>query len=55
MRNAEPVLAIIHDRGTERPLWERRMAARRRKTLAVCHRCHTGIHHGRPVRHQVKE
>jgi len=26
------------------------MAARRRKTLVVCHFCHTAIHHGRPTR-----
>jgi group II intron reverse transcriptase/maturase len=32
---------------TGRSRWERLMAARRRKTLVVCHRCHTAIHNGR--------
>lgn len=31
----------------ERPLWVKRMAARRRKTLVVCHRCHHDIHRDR--------
>ena len=26
--------------------WERIMIAKRRKTLALCHECHMGIHHG---------
>jgi hypothetical protein len=35
---------------TERPLWVKIMAARRRKTLVVCHSCHADIHAGRPQR-----
>jgi len=31
----------------ERPLWVKRMAARRRKTLVVCDRCHQDIHRDR--------
>ena len=31
----------------ERPLWVKRMAARRRKTLVVCNRCHQDIHRDR--------
>ena len=31
---------------SERPLWARLMAARRRKTLVLCRRCHVGIHAG---------
>ena len=34
----------------EKPLWVRVMAARRRKTLVVCHVCHGAIHDGRPTR-----
>jgi hypothetical protein len=30
----------------ERPLWAKLMAARRRKTLVLCHRCHVGVHAG---------
>ena len=32
---------------TGRSRWERIMAARRRKTLVVCERCHATIHAGR--------
>jgi len=32
----------------EKPRWAQVMAARRRKTLVVCQRCHVGIHAGRP-------
>ncbi len=32
----------------ERPAWARRMAARRRKTLVVCRKCHEAIHKGEP-------
>ena len=32
---------------TEMPRWAREMAARRRKTLLVCRKCHTDIHAGR--------
>ena len=31
----------------ERPLWIKRMAARRRKSLVVCNRCHQDIHRDR--------
>jgi len=30
----------------EKPLWMKTMAARRRKTLVVCHNCHWDIHRG---------
>jgi group II intron reverse transcriptase/maturase len=36
--------------GGEKPLWVQMMAARRRKTLVVCHDCHVDIHAGRPFR-----
>ena len=32
-----------------KPAWVQRMAARQRKTLAVCHPCHTAIHLGQPL------
>ena len=35
----------------ELPRWKQEMAARQRKTLAVCHACHTAIHADRPPRH----
>jgi hypothetical protein len=31
---------------SERPLWAKLMAARRRKTLVLCHRCHVDVHAG---------
>lgn len=31
----------------EPPFWKVIMSARKRKTLVVCHRCHTAIHNGR--------
>jgi len=34
----------------EKPLWIKRMASRRRKTLVVCLRCHEDIHWERPQR-----
>jgi hypothetical protein len=34
----------------EKPKWMQIMAARKRKTLVVCARCHDDIHAGRPVR-----
>lgn len=38
-------LADLHRPGRrEKPLWVRRMAARHRKTLVVCHHCHEAIH-----------
>jgi hypothetical protein len=33
----------------EKPLWVRRMAARRRKTLVTCQRCHEAMHRERPA------
>ena len=32
---------------SEKPEWARQMAARRRKTLVVCQKCHHDIHYGR--------
>jgi group II intron reverse transcriptase/maturase len=32
-----------------KPEWAKRMIALRRKTLVVCHRCHTDIHAGKPI------
>jgi hypothetical protein len=37
----------------EKPLWVRRMAARRRKTLVTCQKYHEEIHYARPSRHAV--
>jgi group II intron reverse transcriptase/maturase len=34
----------------EIPIWKQVMISRRRKTLIVCHYCHTAIHAGRPTR-----
>jgi len=39
----------------EKPRWMQMMAARRRKTLVVCQRCHTAIHAGKPVRQPKTE
>ncbi|BCL78878.1 hypothetical protein ccbrp13_13430 [Ktedonobacteria bacterium brp13] len=40
--------------GREKPQWVQIMAARRRKTLVLCHTCHGDIQHGRPPRrHKV--
>jgi Type II intron maturase len=36
----------------EKPLWVKRMAARRRKTLVVCQKCHEEIHLERSSRHE---
>jgi Type II intron maturase len=36
--------------GREKPQWVQIMAARRRKTLVLCHTCHCDIQHGRPPR-----
>jgi hypothetical protein len=38
---------------TERPAWVSVMAARRRKTLIVCQRCHADIHAGRADGHRT--
>ena len=37
----------------EKPLWQKRMVARRRKTLVVCHQCHGAIHSGHPSKPAV--
>ena len=37
----------------EQPLWVRRMASRRRKTLVLCQKCHEEIHRERPSRPKV--
>src|SRR3954447_801307 len=34
----------------EIPIWKQVMISQRRKTLIVCHYCHTAIHAGRPTR-----
>jgi hypothetical protein len=34
----------------DKPPWIQVMATRQRKTLVVCHACHTAIHGGRPTR-----
>jgi PHP family Zn ribbon phosphoesterase len=39
--------------GREKPQWVKRMAARRRKTLVLCHTCHMDLHAGRPLRQKV--
>jgi hypothetical protein len=45
MQSAEAVLEIIRKRGRQGlPL----MAARRRKTMALCVECHDDLHAGRP-------
>jgi Type II intron maturase len=36
----------------EKPLWVKRMASRRRKTLVVCQKCHEEIHRERTSRHK---
>jgi group II intron reverse transcriptase/maturase len=38
----------------EKPLWVKRMASRRRKTLVVCQRCHEEIHRERPQRRKKR-
>ena len=38
-----------------KPNWVKRMAARCRKTLVVCRRCHEAIHHGRPHGEKFKK
>jgi group II intron reverse transcriptase/maturase len=35
--------------GREKPEWVKRMAARRRKTLVLCRKCHLDLHAGRPL------
>jgi Type II intron maturase/Reverse transcriptase (RNA-dependent DNA polymerase) len=41
---------LEHYDGREKPLWVQIMAARRRKTLVLCHACHVDIQHGHPSR-----
>ena len=48
-------LADLEKGGRERPRWVKIMAARRRKTLVVCHLCHQAIHTGQPTRRRVAE
>jgi group II intron reverse transcriptase/maturase len=43
-------LADLKRGNKEVPRWVETMAARRRKTLVVCHRCHRDIHAGRPTK-----
>ena len=38
--------------GRSKPEWVRRMAVRKRKTLALCRTCHEDITYGRPLRRQ---
>jgi len=40
-------LADLRRHGRNKPAWVERMAARRRKTLVVCQRCHHAIQYGR--------
>jgi hypothetical protein len=39
--------------GRKKPYWVKIMAARRRKTLVLCHTCHMDLHAGRPLRRKV--
>lgn len=39
--------------GREKPSWVKIMAARRRKTLVLCHACHMDLHAGRPLKQKV--
>ncbi len=48
-------LADLEKGGRERPRWVKIMAARRRKTLVVCHLCHQAIHAGQPTRRRTSE
>jgi group II intron reverse transcriptase/maturase len=48
-------LADLNQPGrSEKPLWVKRMAARRRKTLVVCRSCHEAVHRERPNRHSFR-
>src|SRR5882672_7508069 len=47
-------LADLKKRGGQgQSPWAHRMAARQRKTLVVCSKCHDDIHAGRPVQRQA--
>jgi group II intron reverse transcriptase/maturase len=48
-------LADLEKGGRERPHWVKIMAARRRKTLVVCHLCHQAIHTGQLTRRRASE
>ncbi len=48
-------LADLGKGGKERPRWVQIMAARRRKTLVVCHLCHQAIQTGQPTRRRTSE
>src|SRR5258708_3480964 len=48
-------LADLEKGGKKRPRWVQIMAARRRKTLVVCHLCHQTIHTGQPTRRRTSE
>ena len=39
----------------EKPKWVQVMAARRRKTLITCRKCHNDIHAGRADGHRIKD
>ncbi len=62
MQTAETVVGLYLERGRrldrpgqgEKPLWVKRMASRRRKTLVVCQRCHEDIHRKRPQRRKKR-
>lgn len=41
------------DDGREKPSWVKIMAARRRKTLVLCHVCHMNLHAGRPLKQKL--
>jgi group II intron reverse transcriptase/maturase len=36
--------------GRDKPRWVKMMAARRRKTMVLCHSCHVDVHAGRPLK-----
>jgi PHP family Zn ribbon phosphoesterase len=36
--------------GRDKPSWVKMMAARRRKTMVLCHSCHVDVHAGRPLK-----
>jgi len=46
-------LADLHKQGRkETPVWVKRMARRKRKTLVVCRPCHEASHYNKPKRHK---
>jgi hypothetical protein len=42
--------SFVNGADVVKPLWVKRMAMRRRKTLVVCQKCHEEIHRERPSR-----